>query len=426
LYDGTHQSVAANKPIDQTVNVFRSVPELYKRAQTDWAGMSPDVIDQRFSDYVLTLPLPPLVGRNWGSEATHSDIPLIADTPPLQEEIQQPQPAAQSPADAPPAEGDGFSSNAAPQNGTMPGTIPGPGPGAPIRRGGFGFGPEGGMRSMYGPEGMEGPGPRAGMRMAGPEGGMGPGAFAQPGQSTTLAKGVDFKLLRFFDFTVEPGKKYKYRVKLVIADPNANVPSNMLAPAVLDRLAKAKDAKGNRRDFRVVEEWSDPSPTVGIPMAGNVRLADYKFPPPEKFNDEPSVTMLVESFDVDEKNNAIQAAKTKELRRGYVANFVEDAEYLVDGGAFIDTQKDFKFNTGMTVLDLDGGAKLTKDNKDLTAPVRVLVMGPSGQMYVRNETDDKPIVEYHRKLFEKTNTGHRGLEGGPGPESPPRPGPRRR
>ena len=32
-------------------------------------------------------------------------------------------------------------------------------------------------------------------------------------------KVVDHLLLRFFDFTVEPGKKYKYQVQLVLADP---------------------------------------------------------------------------------------------------------------------------------------------------------------------------------------------------------------
>ena len=49
--------------------------------------MSPDVIDGRFSDYILTFPLPPLVGRDWGEGATHPDIPLIADTPPLEQEV---------------------------------------------------------------------------------------------------------------------------------------------------------------------------------------------------------------------------------------------------------------------------------------------------------------------------------------------------
>jgi hypothetical protein len=435
LYDGTHQSVASNKPIDQSVNSFRSVPKLYEFAQANWAGMPPDVIDQRFADYVLTLPLPPLVGRMWGKEATHPDIPLIADTPPLQEDTPVQQPATQTPAE--PGTTDplsGFSSNSLQPNGTpLPGAGPVPGIGP---EGGFRrpmMGPEGGLRSMYGPEGGRGPGmggpgmggPGMGGRGMGPEGGMGPsGSFSQPGQTTTLANGVNYKLLRFFDYSVEPGKKYKYRVKLVLADPNVYVPSNMLASSVQDRLAKAKDASGKRKEYRIVEDWSDPTPTVGIPMAGNVLLADYKFPPPEKFNDEPSVTMFVESFDVDEKNNAIQAAvEKKDFRRGYVANFAEDAEYLVDGGAFIDTQKDFKFFTGFTLLDIDGGAKLTKD---MNVPVRALVMGPSGQMYIRDEEEDKSVVEYHRLLFAKTNLNHRGPEGGPGgigPEGGPRPRP---
>ena len=38
--------------------------------------------------------------------------------------------------------------------------------------------------------------------------------------------------MRFFDFTVEPGKKYKYRVTLVLSDPNSTMPDNALAPDV--------------------------------------------------------------------------------------------------------------------------------------------------------------------------------------------------
>src|SRR6185503_11114962 len=155
---------------------------------------------------------------------------------------------AQTPADPAATEVDGFSSSAAQPN-ALPGGVQGPGMGAVpmIRRPMAGFGPEGGMgpgmgSRFAGPEGGMGPG--MGGRGAGPEGGGmgGGGSFSQPGQSNTLAKGVDYKLLRFFDYSVEPGKKYKYRVKLVLADPNVNIPSNMLAPAVLDRLAKAKDA----------------------------------------------------------------------------------------------------------------------------------------------------------------------------------------
>src|SRR5262249_28425975 len=146
--------------------------------------------------------------------------------------------------------------------------------------------------------------------------------------------------------------------------------------------------------FRIVDKWSEPSPTVGIPMAGNVRLAETKTP--SSFNDEPSVKLMMEAFDVDETGNPIQAGAEKDFRRGYVANAVQDTEVLVENGTAIDTVKNFKFLTGLMLLDMDGGAKLAKD---MTVPSRILLMGPAGELYIHNETDDKPYVENHRITF---------------------------
>jgi hypothetical protein len=416
-YDGQRASITANKPIaySRSGAVSQQVMEgLYAEATKSWAGMSPDVIDPRFFDYNLTLPLPPLVGRNWGQEGTHPDIPLIQNTPPLEQEqlATLPETALQQP-----AAGD---ENAFINRSTSSGGFPG----APM-------GPGGGMRSEFGgrpPMGPGGMGPGGmgpggmmgrpmGMTMGGPEGGMGGRAMGSAPMAggaarTSLPKGVDYLLLRFVDFTVEPGKRYKYRVLLVLTDPNANpvLPENVFASEVLDRQAKEKAANnGKRLDIRKVEKWSDPSPTVGIPLSGDVRLVDVKPFTPERINDEPVAKMLVQSFDIDEKGNAIQAANEKELRRGAVANMVEDAEYLGDG-PWIDTRPDFKFITGMAVLDMDGGNKLSKD---YTSPGRVLVMGPAGEFYIRNETDDKQDVVYHKLLFAKEPKGGSG-EFGPG------------
>jgi hypothetical protein len=234
-------------------------------------------------------------------------------------------------------------------------------------------------------------------------------------QRTTLPKGVDFVLLRFFDFSVEPGKRYKYRVRLVLADPNFGMDSRFLSADVLDRQAqewendkKRRGANATRRDYRMIEEWSEPSRTVGIPLEGSVRLAETKLPAQGKFNDEPSAKLLVESFDVDAAGNAIQAATEKDLKRGYVANFiVKDQEYLGPGGQWIDTMESFKFYTGITVLDMQGGETLAKDNN---APARVLLMGPAGELHIRRELDDKPAVTYHRLLFEEDRRRQRDGE----------------
>src|SRR5207244_524861 len=115
------------------------------------------------------------------------------------------------------------------------------------------------------------------------------------GQHTSLPKGVDYYLLRFFDFSVEPGKKYTYRVKLVVSDPNSGMLQTDLDPAVLDRQAKeaqlARAKNVPKPWYRIVEKWSDPSPAVGIPMAGNVRLAETRIP--SAANEEPIVKLLI-------------------------------------------------------------------------------------------------------------------------------------
>ena len=134
-------------------------------------------------------------------------------------------------------------------------------------------------------------------------------------------------------------------------------------------------------------------------------------PAAERFNDEPTANLLVEGFDVDEKGNAIQAANKKEFRRGSVANMVEDAKYLGEG--WIDTWEKFKFVTGMTLLDIQGGKKLAKD---YTSPGRVLLMGPAGELYVRNEVDDKQAVEYHDFVYDPDDK--RRNQDAYGPEGP--------
>jgi heterogeneous nuclear ribonucleoprotein F/H len=89
-------------------------------------------------------------------------------------------------------------------------------------------------------------------------------------------------------------------------------------------------------------------------------------------------------------------------------------------GRFIDQVETFKFHTGITLLDVAGGDAMGRE----TLPAKVLLMGPAGELYVRNELDDKEAVEYHQAVFDKKNQGlpgegmypgaGRGYEGGEG------------
>ena len=62
----------------------------------------------------------------------------------------------------------------------------------------------------------------------------------------------------------------------------------------------------------------------------------------------------------------------------------EDTEVLADQGRAIDPYKAFKFQTDITVADIRGGERLTRE---ASRGPRVLLMGPAGQLFVQDETE---------------------------------------
>lgn len=410
----------------QRINRAVSAVSLYGKESTndtarpravvdDWAVPPTEIVDPRYldSEGALAYPLPPLVGRDWGGDVTHSEIPIGFDGQPLEEESPA---AATEEAPAPMDEAELF--GAGPAAGAGRGAR---GRGAPAYggEGGYARGGRGGRGGGYGGYGGE-EGGYGGYGGRGRMGGYGGEEGGYAGRGGAGASGalpsVPVWLLRFFDFSVDPGKKYKYRVQLVIYDPNYGVPNEALDSTVLDRIRKSK-AGGKRQSRFLTSDWSEASRTVGIPLAGSVRVASVRPATDRSYTDEPRATLLVESFDADEKGRAIQAAiEVDNMRRGYVANMTEDAEVIAERGTMIDKVDDFKFRTGLTVVDIRGGERLTRD---INKPGSVLLMDPSGQLFVQREPDDVDMVELHRAIFAEPEQnapagGYGGERGGYG------------
>jgi hypothetical protein len=421
VYDGQRKYIDARKPAGKFVNVD-TVTKLTELAASEWATGTMEPVDARWTDAMLTLPLPPLVGRNFGEDATHPDIPLAKDAPPPEDQTQA---VAETTAAAaePEEEND--------EEITFRGGSGGPATAAasPYAQGGRPSmqGYRGGPREFGAGPGY---GPGAGAFVPGMEGGagMGPGAGMisggiSAGGRTDLPREVDHLLLRFFDFTVEPGKQYQYRVKIAIADPNHTIAleSGALDPAVMDRRSKdiqAARAKGGQAPWtRAAKDWSEASRTVGIPTgAGLVHIAEAKLPSGKTANDEPSVKLIAESFDVEPADgSAIHFAPEAEFRRGAVVNMKGKMRYTGDNDRWIDTKDSHELHTGLTVLDIDGADKTVRD---MTAPTRVLLMDPAGNITIHNELDDAPDVKYLRVLFDDKPRNPMGMPGGAefGPE----------
>jgi hypothetical protein len=182
--DYTVERAEINSPADEKNPDFTkkfNFTEVDNEAKKDWLQPQTEVVESKYIDPILTFPLGPLQNRAWGANVAHAPkIPLLNSG----------------------TEGDtGDRADA-----DNPAAGAGPPPGQNRASAGI----RGGMRNP----------------IVRTDRGVGYG-----GES------ADYKLLRIFDFNVEPGKSYIYRVRLALKNPNYQVDAG--------KLEKAEYAKKN-------------------------------------------------------------------------------------------------------------------------------------------------------------------------------------
>ena len=316
----------------------------------DWGGTGPaaEVAGLPYVDpKLLTFPLPPRVDRAWNESVCHRDIPLQSAL-----DQQTPQKTGDVESDA---GEDSFisldDSSGGPRGDKEPGA-------ATLRRP-TGKGAEGAARARSG----------------------------------HLLREVDYKLFRFFDMTARPGKKYQYRVQLVLVDPNHAVPVMYLADEVIKRRSGLTGAKELYR----VSAWSDASPVVSVPSAGRLIAGPARAVRLGDFFSEPSVTLLARMF--DGKRDIEGVAEVTTVIRGTLGNFKKDIpapQYAVRQAST--TIENFEFRTDTTVVDIRGGDILSRHNRSFTAPSQVLMADASGNLFVRTETGDRQDYQWYKEV----------------------------
>jgi len=225
------------------------VKSFLKTAQRDWAGIQSEQLPPGFvlppeqnpgATIGYSTPLPLLAGEPWGSEALHPwFLEQIKKTIAEQAETARQAAEAGTPVlGQNPAAGPEFQS---------------PLQGSPLGNPEFGPGP--GMMPM----GPMGPG--------GPMGPMGPGMMVDAaGQQL---QGLEYRLFRFVDTTVEPGKSYRYRVRLSIWNPNYEVEARYLTDPAL-----AKEPRLASQPSNVTQPVAVPGTTSMLVRA--LRKAELK------------------------------------------------------------------------------------------------------------------------------------------------------
>ena len=222
---------------------------------------------------------------------------------------------------------------------------------------------------------------------------------------------ITVQLFRFFDFNVVPGKHYRYRVRLLLANPNQDIQPEFLARPEI-------------RKVKYLEtEFSDPTNVVTVPLDSRLLCIDVATSPNQSV--EPSSRIMSVRFDPETGDES--AVEHDKIFRGQMANFLgipvktsladagrvglgamvtreadEDIMETMMGGQGLrrpvgkgrQTKRNRKPDkevemidhlTQNIVLDMQGGQKM---GRELTQPCDVLLLDPSGQLVVRSDLDD--------------------------------------
>ena len=280
----------------------------------------------------------------------------------------------------------------------------------------------------------------------------GGGMAAVLGGNRTVSK---YKLVRFFDFDAEAGKKYRYRIRLALEDPNNSptagqeVPLRHLDPDALKRVQQQRASEpdlipkykalkyeddqakiqAHWEACQITTDWSEPTNIVSLPnldrfYAGNVPRNDPKSIKLDNgatltyAGSEIQGTLLPVAFDRD---NAVHVPSVQQVRRGTVLNFTATANVAHPVSMLIKQLPDYDFRLNALVVDIRGGERLPGSSKDpLLSPAEFAVIDSNGEFVVQSELDD--LDDFRKYTYYEEDTpatdgsgaGMGGMGGGMG------------
>ena len=214
---------------------------------------------------------------------------------------------------------------------------------------------------------------------------------------------VEFGLLRYFDFQVEPGKLYEYRARFVLEDPNN--PRNYQRPsenACEDQVIMRRQGAPNKKHRE--SEWSAASPQVRVPTGRSVYAGPVVAPTlmkvgsrvylPRRATDEPEATVMTVTWNTE---RAMDVPSAVPVKRGSVVNKrLITVEAVDPAKRNIIKLPNYSFATNALVVDIAGGELLERRGREeIRAPGMVLLMDEQGNLVFHSEIQDFEQFDYH-------------------------------
>ena len=366
-----------------------------KLAAYNWSGFAPEIVPNDYRDEALTMWIPPVLLDDYRSIARHPLIPEMSQAAIKREQgnVVEDEEVKQ------------FSMEMEDDTELV----------APGQRATGGMGGEGGMDMGYGMDmGMDmGMGMEGGMMM-----GMG---MAMMGRGALEEDPVDYKLIRFYDFagfknSPQFGRKYVYRVRYAVNDPNFPFAETLqpkvssMAPDVATRVQElmASALKDGKRTFRRWSDWSTATQPIGLPSLeqyfagpverGSINTWKVAGKDVEYARDEPKAKILASQYDL--KMGARIPMQIEATEGTVLSQKAETADVVDPITLAVKKMTDAELVSGTTIVDLEGGTPLAI-TKDLTAPSMMLLFDQSGELKVADEVTDQHMFRTYTYAEER-------------------------
>ncbi len=311
-----------------------------------WAGVGREYADRNYVNWpVLTQPLPPLPNGDYGDWATHLPEIPAGVAPPAAAGAAAPPVVAGPPAAAP--------ANVADPFGQQPAAEPAPAAAPAVK-----------------PDGA-------------------------------VVEKPKYLLFRFLDFNVEPTKHYRYRVKLIIANPNYKLDQSHLETPEL--------AQGETRET----EWSKPSDPVFVPVLEHYFAGEGKSVGGDQ---EPETTFGVKQWTPRLAADVYYEFKNK-LRGALLNEPTATVAHMVPG-AKGSTTTDTALKTNVLLADFSWertdarlkGPGSALEARTVNRPSEILVRTPRGELFIQTQLGDWPLRDEMKNVVAVKDAG--GAAGG--------------
>ncbi len=379
-----------------------------------WHGFPSEILDSEYLDIELTHPAPPFMMRDLTSALIHPDIPVfsaeqaMAEAMAGQGQVQQ-YDAFGNPIDAP------------------EGVVP--------------MNPIQGSTQMRQSSTFQHKQPTVGQ--AGQPGGERSGYMPAMGGTSGTMEQIEqqvrqYKLIRFTDVTVMPGRVYRYRIKVILEDPNhpkdparepaiasLEDPVKLRLKEVLNKeaLNAARDPnKIVRRLYWIESDWSEASPPITLPDLEHYYASAVQPPKtsPVRADRPPAVAkdavgkMVAVTWD---KKHSVDVPVVVEVERGAAVNFQGETQVIHPAEGSIRKLTDFALTEASVVADIAGGeiiaAQSPASGTSLVAPGELLVFDDRGNWHMMNEARDAD--EINRHILDSTLLGESAEAAATGP-----------